>query len=295
MRILILGANGMIGHKLYQELSKKYTDTWSLVRMSFNEIKEINIFNTNKLIYNFDIRNFVDVETVLNKIDPDVIINSIGLTIRRGVFDSIFNSTLINSSFPHLLNEWVNSKDKKKLIHLSTDCVFSGAIGNYLDESIPDATDYYGRTKALGEIFGPNTLTIRSSMIGLEIFNHTELLDWVLSKKGSTISGYTNVQYSGITTIRLAKIISFIIEHNIEINGIYNVSSEGISKYELLNLINKTFMLDIEILKNENYVSNKILISEKFFNLLGMKIPNWNDLVIELYNDALSNSNIYNL
>lgn len=293
MRILIFGANGMIGHKLYQELSKNFPDTWSTIRMGLQQIEKFNIYNKDKLITNFDIRDFKKVENLLFKINPDIIINAIGLTIRRGVNDSKFNSILINSAFPNFLNEWVTKTDKKLFIHFSTDCVFSGKLGNYLNDSIPDAFDLYGKTKALGEVNGPNTLTIRGSMIGREMFNHTELLDWFLLKKSTTISGYSNVIYSGITTIRVARIVLFLIQNKIKLNGIYNVSSLPISKFELLKLFKKTFNVDIKILKNEDISSNKNLNSEMFFNRIGMEIPNWSDLVEELHIDSLINSNIY--
>jgi dTDP-4-dehydrorhamnose reductase len=295
MRIFIFGANGMIGHKVYQELKLLFPDTWAIIKKDFINIEKFNIYNKQKIICNFDARNFINLENLLDSYKPDIIINAIGLTIRRGVYDSVFNSILINSSFPNFLNEWVNKTNKSKLIHFSTDCVFKGDIGNYLDNSTPDSNDLYGRTKALGEVIGPNTLTIRGSFIGLEIFNHTELLDWVISQNGNTIKGYSKVIYSGITTIRIARIIAFIIVNKIKINGIYNVSSIPISKYELIKLFQTSFNLNINVIKDEGYSSNKNLNSQNFYNLLGMNIPNWSDLILELKNDTLLNSNIYKL
>lgn len=295
MRIFIFGANGMIGHKVYQELKLLFPDTWAIMKTDFINIEKFNIYNKQKIICNFDARNFINLENLLDSYKPDIIINAIGLTIRRGVYDSVFNSILINSSFPNFLNEWVNKTNKSKLIHFSTDCVFKGDIGNYLDNSTPDSNDLYGRTKALGEVIGPNTLTIRGSFIGLEIFNHTELLDWVISQNGNTIKGYSKVIYSGITTIRIARIIAFIIVNKIKINGIYNVSSIPISKYELIKLFQTSFNLNINVIKDEGYSSNKNLNSQNFYNLLGMNIPNWSDLILELKNDTLLNSNIYKL
>ena len=128
----------------------------------------------------------------MNYLKVDIIINAIGLTIRRNVYEIHSKSILINSVLPHVLNEWVISNDKR-LIHFSTNCVFSGKDGFYNEESFVDSNDFYGRSKALGEIISSNTLTLRSSMIGRELENKTELLEWFLSNKNGKYSNLSEI------------------------------------------------------------------------------------------------------
>ena len=174
MKILILGGNGMIGHKMYQIISNKYPDTWVLFKKKYNDIKEYDFFKKNKIIDNFDLSNFDNLIILLNNLNPDIIINAAGITIRRGINLSFSKTILINSVLPNILDEWVISQNKR-LIHFSTDCVFSGKKGFYNENSISDGEGLYSRTKSLGEINSTNTLTLRGSMIVRELENKTEL------------------------------------------------------------------------------------------------------------------------
>jgi len=202
----------MIGHKIYLYLNKFDYNIWGLSRSRFENIKCNQIFDQSKFIANFDLTNFASLNSLLNSLKPDIIINAAGITIRRGVEAEKLQSILINSVLPHILNKWVNQNKNTRLIHFSTDCVFSGSKGNYNEKTITDATDFYGKTKGIGEVYDNRVITLRSSMIGCELDNYTELFEWLISKKNQTIDGYTNVIYSGITTIRMAKYIKLIIE-----------------------------------------------------------------------------------
>lgn len=287
MRILILGGNGMIGHKMYQVLSQKYNDTWVTLRTDLNLLSYKDWFNKDKVIDNFEINDSEKLKKILDQIDPTIIINAVGVTIRRGVNNCISNSLFLNSVLPHLLNEWVENKSNKRLIHFSTDCVFSGKSGRYTENSITDANDIYGKSKALGEAVGKHTLILRGSMIGRELDNHTELLEWFLTQNKNTVKGFSNVIYSGITTIRMAEYVKNIISDFPSLNGIYNVSSHPISKYDLLLLFKKTFNLDVQILKENDYYSSKDLISSKFYTETKISIPSWESLVIQLNEDSI--------
>jgi dTDP-4-dehydrorhamnose reductase len=171
--------------------------------------------------------------------------------------------------------------------------VFSGLKGNYIDEDIPDAVDIYGRTKGLGEVNNSTTLTIRSSMIGREMYNHTELLEWILSNKNDTIEGFKNVIYSGVTTTFMAKVVSQIILNHSQLRGIYNISSEPISKYDLALKINDLFQLNIDINPEINKESNKSLDCSKFKKDTKISIPNWDQLLFDLKNDSIKNTALY--
>ena len=290
MKVLILGADGMIGHKMAQSLNDK--NGLEIILNSRSNSKILSQLYPKCKIYENDFLKD-DINNLLDIVHPDFIINAVGITIRRGVED-FKKASLINSIFPHKIDNWA-SKFDKKLIHFSTDCVYSGNKGNYLDSDIPDAEDNYGKSKASGEISSENTLTIRSSMVGREIFNKTELLEWVVSNKNKKINGYENVIYSGVTTLWMSKTIVKIIKELPELNGIYNISSEPISKYDLISKINKHFKLNIDIEADRSFFSNKSLNSNKFFLKSKIKKPDWDEMLINLYNDSKENINLYNL
>jgi len=289
MKILILGGDGMIGHKMVQVLSNFNYE----IIVSIREQRELtkHCFSSKaKVFFNDFLKE--NVLTFLDRVNPDVIINAIGITIRRGVNDNASNCIYINSYFPHQLANWVGIHNKR-LIHFSTDCVFSGSEGSYSENSTPNALDYYGKTKGLGEVFSKNALTIRSSMIGPELFNKTELFEWVINNKEKEINGFSRVMYSGVTTIYMASFLADLIENHKNLNGIYNIASKPISKFELLHLINENFNLGLFINKDQSIISNKTLDPSKIDNELGIKSPSWNELIIELKKDYMHFIDLY--
>jgi dTDP-4-dehydrorhamnose reductase len=292
MKILILGGNGMIGHKMYQIISCKYPDTWALFKKKYIDIKSRQFFKENRIIENFDLTNFDNLKHLLNNLNPDFIINAAGITIRRGLNLSISNTILINSVLPNLLDEWVTNKNKR-LIQFSTDCVFSGKKGFYNERSITDGEDLYSRTKALSEINSSHTLTLRGSMIGRELENKTELFEWFLNQKNKKIQGFNKAIYSGITTIAMAKYVLQIIDQHPNLVGLYNVSTSEISKFSLLQLLNTHFNTNVDIIPDPSYSSNKTLDSTLFYKKTGFKKHNWDELVIELKNDCEVNDIYY--
>ena len=289
MKILILGADGMIGHKMAQTLSNNNFEIHlnSRVHMGFLE----KIFPKSQ-IYQFDFLN-QDVLDLLNKVFPDFIVNAAGITIRRGS-ENLENAIKLNSELPNKIDSWCKI-NKKRQIHFSTDCVFSGLKGNYSDTDKPDAKDNYGITKGNGEVNSEHTLTLRSSMIGREIFNKTELLEWIIANKNSKIKGFDRAIYSGITTVWMSKLVLKILNDFPTLNGIYNISSQPISKFELITKINELFKLNIDIEKDTSISSNKSLNSNKFFSETKFDKPNWDSMLLDFYNDSLKNNNLYNI
>ena len=287
MRILILGIDGMIGHKIAQSLSQDY----EVIGSTRKDVNHQKIGLNNCLLYKKDF--IIDDQNVFfNKISPDVIINCIGITTRRGISRNMSNTDFINSRFPHKISEWVSIKNRR-LIHFSTDCVFSGKRGYYLDDDKPDAEDIYGMSKAKGEIINNNTLTIRCSMIGRELYNYTELFEWLYTMKNKDIEGYSNVIYSGVTTVWMGKVIKMILKDHTNVSGIFNISSEPISKYHLLLKLSKAFNLNVNISENSNIKSNKVLNSKKFTEITGINPPNWDDLILDFKNDCKKFTHLY--
>lgn len=289
MKILILGVDGMIGHKIYQTLS---SDNHQLLITS-RKNKEILPFNTDqaKLIYyNLETES---LDELLDHNRPELIINCIGVTTRRIGSLKKDHVISVNSLLPNKLSEWVK-KNKKWLIHFSTDCVFSGAKGNYSELSKKDAKDIYGMSKSASEnIDLSNTLIIRCSLIGREIFNNTELLEWLISMNNKKIEGFSNAIYSGVTTLWMSLTINKLINSRSKLTGLFNISSSEISKFELLNKIKSQFKLNIEIIKNHKYKSNKSLNSDKFIKETGILTPSWDEMLKELYLDSMQNSYLY--
>ena len=289
MKILILGADGMIGHKMAQVLSVQNHE----IVISIREKKDLtlkSISSKSKVFFNDFLKD--NILDFLVKVNPDVIINAIGVTIRRGVNENISDTIYLNSLFPHQISRWALAF-KKRLIHFSTDCVFSGNEGSYLEDATPNALDYYGKTKGLGEINSKSSLTIRSSMIGPELFNKTELFEWIINNKEKEINGFSRVMYSGVTTIYMARLLSDLIVNHKNLDGIYNVASKPISKFELLHLINDKFDLGLIINKYQNITSNKTLNPSKIEKEIGIESPHWNDLIVEIKKDYMNHTNLY--
>lgn len=229
MKIVIFGSTGMAGHVIYEYLSAR--PDFDIVNVSyrnkFNNFTKIVDVNDQKL-----------VEELINLEKPDIIVNCIGILL-KGAKEDAANAIYVNSYFPHFLHK-VAVKSNCKVIHISTDCVFSGKKGEYLPDDIKDAQDIYGMSKALGELINDRDLTIRTSIIGPELKRDGEgLLHWFLTQEGE-INGYTEAFWSGITTLELAKIVERAIDNNI-IGLLQCSNGEKISKYALLKLFQESF------------------------------------------------------
>jgi len=284
VRILILGGSGMLGHKLWQYLSSRLPETFATIRGKREAYHKINLFvNTKRVIDNIDALNFSIVEEVLVKIHPDIILNCIGITKRREAANDVVVSISLNSLLPHKLAVW-SAQNSAKVVNFSTDCVFDGKTGNYTEESLPLAADIYGKTKALGELKTGNTLTLRSSFIGPELFHGSELLEWFLAQSGE-VKGFRNAIYSGLTTFELCRVVEKMLVDYPQAHGLYNVSSSPISKLDLLMLIKKKMNLDIKITPDDAFYCDRSLDSAKFCKEFNYSPPSWEAMIDELANE----------
>lgn len=285
MKILIFGATGMIGHRVWLGAKEKWSnEVYGVSRRPSSEFKDYNIYDHN-LMSNVDVTNWQEVEKILTKIKPDVIVNALGITIRKTEIADIDTALTVNSFFPKRLLKW-SQENNSRVIHFSTDCVFDGGQGSYLETSQPTAKDNYGRTKFLGEIEGKNALTLRFSCIGRELYAHSELLDWFLAQKGKKIKGYSQAMYSGVTTHVIARETCRMIDQFPDLNGVYQISSTAISKYDLLCMAKINFQLDVEIEKFENYISDKTLNCDKYRRETGFTPASWKEMMDELSSDG---------
>jgi dTDP-4-dehydrorhamnose reductase len=281
MKILILGASGLIGHRLFLTLREYFQDVFCTLHGDHNEFSHLKIFNSNTFD-NMDIRDFSRLESIMISTNPDIIINCVGITKRRAEINDLYSAITVNSAFPHKLSEWAGIH-QKRVIHFSTDCVFDGKKGGYTEESDTNATDIYGKTKALGEIKYEHTLTIRSSFIGRELKFHSELLEWFLAQRSSSVKGFTNALYSGVSTFFLSRTVASIIENRPDLHGLYQLATDHpISKFELLSTAKKAFQVKTDIIPDESFVAKPTLNGSKLKNTMSLTIPDWTVMMEEI-------------
>jgi dTDP-4-dehydrorhamnose reductase len=278
--VLVLGVNGLIGSSVFRILSEsKSLKVYGTVRRKSTSFENSNIFDS------VDAFNIQLIYDLLIKKNIHFVVNCIGLTKHKELTNSIFDSVYLNAVFPHKLAFYAQ-KSNAKLIHISSDCVFSGKDGNYSEDSKCDALDIYGVTKYLGELSESQGLTIRTSTIGHELGTSFGLLDWFISQK--RCSGYSNAFFSGTTTLELAKNIKRIILEYSNLSGVYNIGGNKISKFDLLTKINAIYKLGIDIKYDDSFIIDRSYSSVKYFKATGYIQTNWDDLISDMKEDFLA-------
>lgn len=279
MRILIVGGDGMLGHQLLKLLAPRHE-----VRVTLRRDREaydpFDLFTKANSFFNIDVRCFDRLTEACAEFRPEAVINAVGIVKQRSDAKESIPSLEINALLPHRLAVLCKGVGAR-LIHLSTDCVFSGKKGKYLESDPSDAEDLYGKTKYLGEVHEANSLTLRTSIIGRELSRHTSLLDWFLSRSGS-VKGFTNAIYTGFTTMEMSRIIERMLMEYPQASGVYQVSSDPINKYELLLLIREKLGLDIEIIPDDLFCCDRSLDSSRFRSDFNYTPPSWPTMIEEL-------------
>ena len=286
MKILILGGEGMLGHKMFQTLLSRYPDTTCTVVRPLGEpfYQRVDLFRKGRVIDKVDAMDFTGLHEILDSERPGHIVNCIGVIKQRKEARAAIPSITLNSLLPHKLAEFAAGWGGR-VIHFSTDCVFSGKRGHYTEEDPSDAEDLYGKSKYLGEVSTENALTLRTSIIGRELSQFKSLLEWFLSQKGKTVRGFKRVIYSGVTTNNMAQLVGNLIADYPNLSGLYQVTGPAISKYELLCMLRDAYKLDVEIIPDDREVSDRSLIGGKFIKATGYSYPGWTDMVTELASD----------
>jgi dTDP-4-dehydrorhamnose reductase len=290
-KVLILGVNGMMGHNLFSEFAKHSDlDVYATVRSNDVVKKFIPFHPLKRIIKNIDAEYIESFSQVIKKLQPDIVINCIGIIKQLPEANNHIISININALFPHRLA--LLCKDHGvRMIHISTDCVFDGTKGNYSEDDLSDAQDLYGRTKYLGEVAYPHCITLRTSVIGHELTSGVGLVEWFLAQE-KKVSGYTKAIYSGFPTVELARIIHDFVIPNPELSGLYHVSSEPISKYELLKLIAEKYDKTTDIEPYDDFVCDRSLDSTRFREKTGYEPPSWPEL-IEMMHSHFMKSGFY--
>ena len=277
MKILMLGVSGMIGHRLFAYFSTRH-ETYGTIRGSKGECK---LDQVDRLIEGVDVRKFNHLKSLIAEIEPEVVINCTGIVKQLSDSQSIADQIQLNALTPHLLAEFSVLMGFKS-VSFSSDCVFNGSKGNYKESDLPDATDIYGLTKALGEVNYANALTIRTSTVGLELANSHGLVEWFLAQKGE-IQGFDKAIYSGLTTVELAKYLEHVLINYPSITGIFQMAADKITKFELLRRLSRRLERDdIDILKNSSFECDRSLDGDRLQMLTGYSVPTWDVMLTGL-------------
>ncbi|WP_115659564.1 dTDP-4-dehydrorhamnose reductase family protein [Grimontia hollisae] len=283
MKILIIGVTGMLGYSLFSKLREnKSFQVKGTVRNIFG--KE-HFFSDcfDSLIQGVDVSNIRHVEASISGFKPDVVINCVGLIKQYDLSKQYIATIKINSLLPHEIAA-ICDRHNARLIHFSTDCVFDGKTGNYRETDTPNASDLYGRSKALGEISYGKHLTLRTSIIGHELTSSVSLVDWFLSQSGR-VNGFSMAVFSGLPTCYVAKILEERILFNPDLKGLYHLAVSPIDKFSLLSLIADIYGKEITINRSEALTIDRSLDASKFCNDTGFEPPTWNSLIHYMHQD----------
>ncbi len=284
IKVLILGGSGMLGHKLWQAFASSF-DTYATFRGASARFAPLGSYDPARALSHVAAQDFDSIVRACAQARPDVVINCIGIVKQDAAAKDPLPSINVNALLPHRLGD-LCAAIGARLIHISTDCVFSGRAGHYTETDTPDATDLYGRTKLLGEVPRANCLTIRTSIIGRELAGAHGLVEWFFSQRGSTVRGFTKAVFSGWTTTALAEVLRRIIMEQAELSGLWHVAAEPINKFELLKLVRAEYELEIEIEVDETFVCDRSLDATRFRAATGLVPPTWPEMIAAMRADT---------
>jgi dTDP-4-dehydrorhamnose reductase len=293
MRVLILGGSGMLGHKLWQACDARY-ETFVTFRKSAGDYARYGLFNPQRTMGRVSSNDFDSITRAVALARPEVIVNCIGIVKQDAAAKDPLSSIAVNALFPHRLAQLCVAAGIR-LIHVSTDCVFSGRKGDYLESDAADACDLYGRTKFLGEVDYEGCLTIRTSMVGRELEGSHGLIEWFLDQEGKSIRGFRRAIFSGFTTGALSEIIVRIINEHADLRGVWHVAAEPISKFDLLSLVREVYKLNIAIEPDEEFVCDRSLNAERFRAATGFIPPPWPSMIDEMQREIIPYAEIRKL
>jgi dTDP-4-dehydrorhamnose reductase len=282
MRVLILGAGGMLGHKLVQVLGQRF-ETWATARAPAGSYARYELLPPERLVGGVDAVDLDSLVRAFSRARPEVVVNAVGIVKQLPEARDPVVSLTVNSLLPHRLAQLCDAAGAR-LIHLSTDCVFAGRRGGYVESDQPDAEDLYGRSKLLGEVGAPH-LTLRTSIVGRELASRHGLLEWFLSNRGGRVQGYRRAIFSGFPTVVLAGLIADMVERQPDLAGLRHVSSEPIDKEALLRLWRDAYDLPVEIEPFDGVAEDRSLDSARFRAETGYQPPPWPRLVASMAED----------
>jgi len=276
-RVLILGVTGMLGSAVFKTFTTDPAhEVWGTMRAPGG--RSFSQASRERLLSGADVLDQDSLVATMASVRPDVVINCVGLIKQLADAKDPLTALPINAMLPHRLAR-LCALSRARLIHISTDCVFSGSKGGYVESDVSDAEDLYGKSKYIGELHDvPHAITLRTSIIGHELNSQHSLVDWFLTQEGS-VRGFSRAVFSGLPTVELARVMKdFVLPHP-ELNGLYHVAAQPIAKLDLLSLIARQYGKSIEINPDAALVIDRSLNSERFTEATGYKAPTWPQLI----------------
>ena len=280
MRILILGGDGMLGHRLLMHLQDRH-ETKVTLRRELAAYERYGLFTLENSYWSVEAKDTERLLEVMGDFRPEAVVNAVGIVKQRGAAKEAIPSLEINALLPHRLAVLCRAVGAR-LVHLSTDCVFSGRKGNYTEGDVADAEDLYGRTKLLGEVTDAGCITLRTSIIGLELSRRTGLIEWFLAQRGE-IRGFIKAIYTGLTTAEMSRVIERVLVEHPHLSGVWQVASEPINKYDLLVRFSEVLgRYDVHIVPDDTVSIDRSLLPVAFEKATGYSAPGWNEMLKEL-------------
>jgi dTDP-4-dehydrorhamnose reductase len=282
IRMVVLGANGMLGNAVLRFFAKKSDyEVYGTLR-SWNLARELqNMAPSARLLPGVDVESLDSLTRMFANVQPEVVINCVGIVKQLADANDPLIALPINALLPHRLARLAQVAGAR-LVHMSTDCVYSGTKGNYVESDMPDSCDLYGRSKLLGEVDYPNAITLRTSIIGHQLVGNRSLIDWFLFQV-EEVQGYTKAIFSGLPTVEIARIIHDHVIPNTDLQGLYHVSAEPINKFDLLSLVSKIYNKEIKIQPKDDFMIDRSLNSDRFRSATGFKPEPWTELIRRMH------------
>ncbi|MFF0719995.1 dTDP-4-dehydrorhamnose reductase family protein [Micromonospora sp. NPDC003816] len=277
-RVLVVGVTGMLGHALLRELSEDPDlDVHGLARRVDDDAGWFPAHLRDRITTGVDATGFAEVRRFLDLLRPDVVINCVGVIKQRLDVQEAVPTVTLNALLPHLLADACADLGAR-LVHVSTDCVFSGRRGGYAEDDLPDPPDLYGRSKLLGEATGPSALTLRTSIVGHELATHRSLVDWFLAQRGQ-VRGFTRAVYTGVTTVEFARLLRTVVLPREDLTGLYHVAADPITKHDLLRLVADVYGWPGELVPDDGFVCDRSMRADALAGATGYRPPDWPEMV----------------
>ena len=273
----------MLGHKLVQRLGTRF-EVAGTVRGATADYAGLPALSGTRLMPGVKAEAPASVVSALDAVEPEAVINCIGVVKQLKEAKDPLTAITVNALFPHQLARFCAERGAR-LIHFSTDCVFSGRRGNYSEDDVPDPEDLYGRTKLLGEVAGPGCLTLRTSLIGRELRGRTSLIEWFLAQEGGRVQGFARAFYSGLTVNAMADLVAELLTDFPALDGLWHASADPISKYDLLKIVDRIYGLGIMIERDESLFCDRRLDSSRFRAQTGFRPKPWEEMIAEMHAD----------
>lgn len=277
MRVMVLGVTGMLGNAMLRVLSANSGLNVYGTARSDSSRRYFSDSLSRQILVGVDVGNHDTLVKAFASVRPDVVVNCVGLVKQLADADDPLQAVPINTLLPHRLASLCQAAGAR-LVHISTDCVFSGAKGDYSESDFPDAYDLYGRSKLLGEVDYPHAVTLRTSIIGHELSGQRSLVGWFLAQQGP-VKGFTRAIFSGLPTVELARVVCDFILPRPELHGLYHVAAKAINKYDLLKLVAEAYGKTIEVMASDELVIDRSLNADRFKDATGYVPPEWPALV----------------